>query len=148
MHVQGLGAIAAAIFFYIRKKRTDKKKMDELSVDWDQVEHFYNNGGDANGQIMVENEHYFAVDQQAAVRGSKVLSSPSIAIEKHTPNEYDDDNFTKESTTVSGDMSPKPVEESITLIKPSIVEGNDSKFVEAAAPPILKQKPDISNDKN
>ncbi|CAO3611277.1 unnamed protein product [Mucor fragilis] len=146
--VIGLGAIAAAIFFYIRKKRTDKKKMDELSVDWDQVEHFYNNGGDANGQIMVENEHYFAVDQQAAVRGSKVLSSPSIAIEKHTPNEYDDDNFTKESTTVSGDMSPKPVEESITLIKPSIVEGNDSKFVEAAAPPILKQKPDISNDKN
>ncbi|KAL9560294.1 hypothetical protein MBANPS3_000021 [Mucor bainieri] len=146
--VVGLGAIAAAIFFYIRKKRADKKKMDELSVDWDQVEHFYNNGGDANGQIMVENEHYFAVDQQAAIRGSKMLSSPSIALEKHTPNEYDDDNYTKESTTVSGDMPLQPMEGSNTLIKPSAVEGSDTKFVEVAAPPVVKQKPDMSDDRN
>ncbi|KAF1806423.1 hypothetical protein FB192DRAFT_1294347 [Mucor lusitanicus] len=146
--VVGVGAIAAAIFFYIRKKRADKKKMDELSVDWDQVEHFYNNGGDANGQIMVENEHYFAVDEQAAVRASKVLSSPSVALEKHTPNEYDDDNYTRESTTVSGDTPPKPLEGSITLMKPSVVEGNDAKFVEAATPPVAKQKPDIFDDRN
>ncbi|GAN07072.1 hypothetical protein MAM1_0147c06562 [Mucor ambiguus] len=146
--VVGLGAIAAAIFFYIRKKRADKKRIDELSVDWDQVEHFYNNGGDANGHIMVENEHYFATDEQAAFRGSKVLSSPSIALEKHTPNEYDDDIYTRESTTVSGNMTPTPKEESITLMKPSVVEGNDAKFVEAAAPPVVKQKPDISDDRN
>ncbi|KAK4509886.1 uncharacterized protein ATC70_007190 [Mucor velutinosus] len=144
----GLGVIAAAIFFYIRKKRADKKKMDELSVDWDQVERFYNNGGDANGQIMVENEHYFVVDEQAAVHGFKIRSSPSIALEKHIPNEYDDDNVAKQSTTVSGDTTPKPVDESTTLMKPSIVEGNDAKFIEAAAPPVVRQKPDVFNDKS
>ncbi|KAL9556374.1 hypothetical protein PS6_002361 [Mucor atramentarius] len=146
--VVGLGAIAAAAFFYIRKKRADKKKLDELSVDWDEVEHFYNNGGNANGQNMVENGRYFAVDEQAAVRESIVLSSPSIAIEKYTPNEYDDENFTKESTTVASEMTPNLGEESVKLMKPSVVEGNDTKVIEAAAPPVVKQKPDISTDKN
>ncbi|EPB88935.1 hypothetical protein HMPREF1544_04195 [Mucor circinelloides 1006PhL] len=146
--VVGLGAIVAAAFFCIRKKRADKKKLDELSVDWDEVEHFYNNGGNANGQNMVENGRYFAVDEQAAVRESIVLSSPSIAIEKYTPNEYDDENFTKESTTVASEMTPNLGEESVKLMKPSVVEGNDTKIVETAAPPVVKQKPDISTGKN
>lgn len=119
-----------------------------MSVDWDEVEHFYNNGGNANGQNMVENGRYFAVDEQAAVRESIVLSSPSIAIEKYTPNEYDDENFTKESTTVASEMTPNLGEESVKLMKPSVVEGNDTKIVETAAPPVVKQKPDISTGKN
>lgn len=144
--MQGLGAIAAAVFFYIRKKRDEKKKMDELSVDWDQVEHFYNNGGEAISQHMVENEKYFPVEDPVA-RPSMTLSSPSIAIERYTPNVYDDDNFTKDSTTLASEITPKLGEESMTLMKPSIVEGNDERYVAAAAPPIVKLKPDIADDK-
>ncbi|CEP09085.1 hypothetical protein [Parasitella parasitica] len=144
--VVGLSAIAAVIFFYIRRKREQEKKLDELPVDWDHVDNFYNDGGETNAQhVMVENEKHGSIENQAG-RHSMLLTPPSISIEKYAPNEFDDDNFTKDSTTLAGEGAPKFIDESMRLMKPSIVEGNDTRHIESATPPIVKQKPDFTDN--
>ncbi|KAI8644094.1 hypothetical protein BD408DRAFT_413714 [Parasitella parasitica] len=141
--IMGIGAIAAVIFFYIRKRREQEKKLDELPVDWDHVDKFYDN---SNAQhAMVENEKHRSIEDQAG-RHSMLLTSPSIAIERYTPNEYDDENFTKDSTTLAGEGAPRVTDESMKLMKPSIVEGNDTRYVESAASPIVIQKPDFTDN--
>ncbi|RCI03309.1 hypothetical protein CU098_011802 [Rhizopus stolonifer] len=113
-NVAGLGLCAAAIFFCIFKKKRDKKKMEEMSVDWDQVEGFYT--------AQPETEKYFPVEE------------PRYA----TPNAYEDhhDNDTKESTTVVSTPPMEHASSTTVLMKPSVIEGSDHRYVNQ--PIILK----------
>lgn len=141
-------ALSAAFlyFFCIRKKKQPKKNIDELSVDWDQVENFYNNVNEPHEQNMIEDEKYLSIIKP----GEKTLqtfSSSSIATSsgRYTPNVYDDDSIPKDSKTLNSNSTSNLAEEQVKLMKPSMInEENDTKYVTSSPKPIaMRLKPDI-----
>jgi hypothetical protein len=142
-----LVASAAFLYFFcIRRKKEAKKNIDELSVDWDQVENFYNNFNESHGQTMLENEKYLSIFKP----GEKTLqtfSSSSIVTspERYTPHVYDDDSIPKDSKTLNSNSTSNLAEEQMKLMKPSIInEENDTKYVSSSPKPVaMRLKPDI-----
>lgn len=141
-------ALSAAFlyFFCIRKKKQVKKNIDELSVDWDQVENFYNNVNESHGQNMIEGRKYLSIIKP----GEKTLqtfSSSSIVTSsgRYTPNVYDDDSIPKDSKTLNSNSTSNLAEEQVTLMKPSMInEENDTKYVTSSPKPVaMRLKPDI-----
>lgn len=119
--MQGLGIIAAAIFFCLRKRKQNEKKLEEMSVDWDQVENFYTEepaGSSTN----------FQADQKFVSLSTLNVPhvSPPISTRNSNPNEYIGDNSTKDGSTVVNDEFH---EERLTLMKPSAIDKNEERFV-------------------
>jgi hypothetical protein len=105
-----------------------------MPVDWDQVEDFYTEQPVGSSTHFHENEKFVSV---STLGGSPV--SPPTRTVKSNPNEYDGDNYTKESSTVvSGGFN----EERLTSVKPSAVDENDQRFASINSQPPAIVKPD------
>jgi hypothetical protein len=102
-----------------------------MSVDWDQVENFYTEQPVGGSTQFHENEKFVSM----STLNLPPISPPTRAI-KSNPNEYDRDNYTKESSTVVSS------EKRLTLVKPSAVGENDQSFVNVSSSPPATMKPD------
>jgi hypothetical protein len=130
-----VGIIAAAIFFYIRKKKQNTKKLEEMSVDWDQVENFYTEQPAGNSTHFHENEKFVSMSTLTAP-----ISPPARTVTSN-PNEYDEDDYTKESSTVVSSPGGG-IQERLMLVKPSAIPDNEQRTVNVSAQPPAIVKPD------
>ncbi|CEP09407.1 hypothetical protein [Parasitella parasitica] len=145
----GLAVVAAAVvcFLYIRKKkRQAERELEEMPVDWDQVDKFYSNN-DASYQQRALNGEAVNITKSKPSHATDALSFTEIA-GRYTPNAHDDESTiaAREFGAMNSSSSATHTEEQVKLMKPTMINTeNDVKYVsQAPSPLILKMKPDVS----
>lgn len=129
--IQGLIICGALVFFYLRRKKLQKEKVDQMSVDWEQVENFY-----------TEDDHNNHSEKPTLA--DNTITPPDRNV--YSPNTYNDDEYTaREIATLSNGSQGGKMTETLYLVKPSAIEETDNSTVVSAKSPIMSPvKPDFS----